>query len=218
MTEIDPWSMSETVAVNPGSVGLPGSIYAPAERVPPLERRLPRVVAGLGLLYVIVAVAEIFYIARAATLADQLNALIISKQFPSMAQSAQLQADDHTVGTVSWIALILLLATLVALGMWQRSLGEALGSVGARRAVFRRARYRYLRIAWVAGLLLSLFLQATTVTRYVDSYPDTVGHDHRYMLLSAARAALGLLVVYFVSRLRRVADEAVGLLNGTFVP
>lgn len=218
MSEIDPWAMSETVTVNPGSVGLPGSIYTQSPQVRPLDRRLPRVVAGLGLLYVIVSFAEIFYIDHAATLADQLNALIISKQFPSMAQSAQLQADDNTVGNVSWIALILLAATLIALGMWQRSLGETLGSVGARRAVFRRARYRYFRIAWLSCLLLSLFLQATTVTEYVDSYPGAVDHDHQYMLLCALRAALGLLVIYFANRLRRVADEAVGLLNGTYVP
>lgn len=218
MSEIDPWTMSETVSVNPGSVGLPGSIYTQAQQVRPLDRRLPRVVAGLGVLYVIMSIAEIFYIDHAATLADQLNSLIISKQFPSMAQSAQLQADDNTVGTVSWISLILLAATLVALGMWQRSLGEALGSVGARKAVFRRARYRYFRITWLSCLLLSLFLQATTVTEYVDSYPGEVDHDHRYMLLCAVRAALGLLVIYFANRLRRVADEAVGLLNGTYVP
>src|SRR6185312_4746127 len=199
MSEIDPWAMSETVTVNPGSVGLPGSIYTQSPQVRPLDRRLPRVVAGLGLLYVIVSFAEIFYIDHAATLADQLNALIISKQFPSMAQSAQLQADDNTVGNVSWIALILLAATLIALGMWQRSLGETLGSVGARRAVFRRARYRYFRIAWLSCLLLSLFLQATTVTEYVDSYPGAVDHDHQYMLLCALRAALGVLVIYFAN-------------------
>ena len=48
MTEIDPWAMAETVTVNPGSVGLPGSIYTPSPQVRPLDRRLPRVAAGLG--------------------------------------------------------------------------------------------------------------------------------------------------------------------------
>jgi hypothetical protein len=218
MTEIDPWAMAETVTVNPGSVGLPGSIYTPSPQVRPLDRRLPRVVAGLGVLYAAVSIAEIFYIDHAVTLADQLNALIMTNQFPSMAQSAQLQADDNTVGMVSWLALIVFAAVLVALGMWQRSLNEALGSVGARRAVLRRARYRYFRATWLVCLLYTLFLQATTVTQYSDSFTNSIDHDHQYMLLCAVRAALGLLVVYFANRLRRVADEAVGLLNGTYVP
>jgi hypothetical protein len=176
------------------------------------------VVAGLGVLYAVVSISEIFYIDHAATLADQLNALIVENQFPSMAQSAQLRADGDTVGMVSWIALIVFGAALVALGMWQRSLNEAFGSMGARRAVLRRAGYRYFRITWLACLLFSFFLQATTVAQYSDSFTSSIDHDHEYMLLCGARAALGLLVVYFANRLRRVADEAVGLLNGTYVP
>lgn len=218
MSEIDPWSMSETVTLNPGSVGLPGSIYTTAPQVRPLDRRLPRVMAGLGLLYAAVSFAEIFYIDHAVTLAQQLNALIISDQFPSMAQSAQLQSDDNTVGMVSWVALAALAAALVTLGMWQRSLNEAFGSVGARRAVLRRARYRYFRVTWLVCLLFSFFLQATTVAQYSDSFTDSIDHDHQYMLLCGVRGALGLLLVYFANRLRRVADEAVGLLNGTYVP
>ena len=218
MSEIDPWAMSETVTMNPGSVGLPGSIYTAAPQVRPLDRRLPRVVAALGVLFAVVSIAEIFYIDHAATLADQLNALIVDNQFPSMSQSAQLRADGDTVGMVSWIALIVFGAALVALGMWQRSLNEAFGSMGARRAVLRRAGYRYFRITWLACLLFSLFLQATTVAQYSDSFTASIEHDHEYMLLCGARAALGLLVVYFANRLRRVADEAVGLINGTYVP
>lgn len=218
MSEIDPWALRETVAANPGSVGLPGSLYPSAQQIRPLDRRWPRVASGLGVLYVIVSVAEIFYIDHAATLADQLNALIIANQFPSLAQSAQLRADDNAVAMVSWVALAAFLAMLAALAGWQRSMGEALGSVGARRAVLARARYPYLRAAWLVSLLFSLFLQATVTSGFIDSYVQEVDHDHLYMLLSALRAALGALVVYFVNRLRRVADEAVGLLNGTAVP
>ncbi|MBR7836462.1 hypothetical protein KDL01_24505 [Actinospica durhamensis] len=175
-------------------------------------------VSGLALLYMILSIAEIFYIDHAATLAEQLNSMILSNQFPSMAQSTQLQADDTTVGNISWITLIVFLALLVMLGAWQRSLTEALGSVGARGAVFRRARYRYLRVVWVLSLLFSLFLQATTTSGNVNSYQDVLNHDHLYMAFCAARAGLGLLVLYFARRLRRVADEGVGLLNGTYVP
>lgn len=218
MSEIDPWAMQDTAAMNPGSVGLPGSVYAPARQVRPLDRRWPRVVAGLGMLYVIVSIVEVFSLGHAATVADQLNALILADQFPSLAQSAQLSTADHAVGMVSWIALAVFLATLVALGAWQSSLGEALGSVGARRAVFARARSGYLRAAWAVTLLFGLFLQATTSGGFIDSYVSAVDHDQLYMLLCAARAALGALVVYFVNRLARVANEAVGLLNGTAVP
>jgi hypothetical protein len=218
MTEIDPWAMPQATAVNPGSVGLPGSIYEPTQRLRPLDRRLPRVVTGLGVLYMIVSIVEIFSIDHAATTAQQLNSLITANQFPTLAQSAQLQSDENAVATVSWIALIVFLAVLVTIGAWQRSLGEALGSVGARRAVFGRAGYRYLRLAWVLTLLFSLFLQATTTNGYVNSYADAVDHDHTYMLYCAVRAALGAVVVYFAARLRRVSEEAVGLLNGTYVP
>ena len=218
MTEIDPWAMPQTAAVNPGSVGLPGSIYAPSPRLKPLESRLPRVVTGLGLLYVIICIAEIFYIDHAATLAEQLNSLILANQFPTLAQSVQLQADDTTVGNVSWITMIVFLALLVMLGVWQRSLTDSLGSVGARGAVFRRARYRYLRLAWVLSLLFSLFLQATTTSGNVNSYQDVLAHDHLYMAFCAVRAGLGVFVLYLARRLRRIANEGVGLLNGTYVP
>jgi hypothetical protein len=172
----------------------------------------------LGTLYAIISITEIFYIDHAATLAAQLNSMIVANQFPSMDQSAALRADDNTDTLVSWVALAALLATLAALGGWQRSMGEALGSVGARRAVLARARYGYLRIAWLVSLAFSLFLQATTTSGYVDSYMDAVDHDHLYMFFCALRAALGAVVVYLANRLSRVADEAVGLLNGTSVP
>ncbi len=216
MTEIDPWAMPHTAAVNPGSVGIPGSIYTPAPRIHPLERRLPRVVGGLGLLFVILSIAEIFYIDHAATLAEQLNSMILSNQFPTMAQSAQLQADDSAIGNVSWIVLAVCLAMLVALGLWQRSLAESLGSVGARTAVLRRAGYRYLRLAWALALLFTLFLQATTTSGNVNSYQDVLNHDHKYMVYCAVRAGLGALVVFWVGRLRRIADEGVDRLNGVY--
>jgi hypothetical protein len=218
MSEIDPWAMREASTLNPGSVGLAGSISSPAERIRPLDRRWPRVTAALGVLSVIVAVAEVFSLDHAAALAGQLNAMILADQFPSTSQSARLGAADNTVGTVSWIALAVFVAAVAALGAWQRSLGEALGSVGARRAVLARARYGYLRAAWLVSLLFALFLQATSTSDYIDSYVDAVDHDHLYMLLNAVRALLGAVVVYFANRLRRVADEAVGLLNGTSVP
>jgi hypothetical protein len=210
--------MPQTAAANPGSVGLPGSLYAATPRLRPLDRRLPRVVGGFGLLYILVSITEIFYIDHAATFAGQLNALIMSDQFPTLAQSAQLQGDDNAIGVVSWIALIVFLAALVMIGVWQRALGQALGSVGARRAVFGRGGFAYFRAAWLLSLVLSLFLQATTTGGNVNSYSDVVNHDHLYMLLSAVRAALGVSVVYCAHRLRRVSEEGVAMLNGTYVP
>jgi hypothetical protein len=218
MSEIDPWEMPQTAAANPGSVGLPGSAYAPAPRLLPLGRRLPRLAGAFGVLYVLVSITEIFYIDHAATLAYQLNALILSDQFPTVAQSAQLQGDDNAIGMVSWIAVIAFLGTLALIGVWQRALGEAFGSVGARRAVFDRAGYPYFRAAWLLCLVLALFLQATTTSGNVNSYSDVVGHDHLYMILFGAQALGGAFVVYFAGRLRRVSEEGVALLNGTYVP
>lgn len=218
MTEIDPWAMPETVSVNPGSVQLPGSIYTSTPRLRPLGRRTPTLAIGFAALYVLFSIVEIFSLDHAATLAGQLNDMITANQFPTLDQSAQLQSDNGTVSDVSWIALAALVATVLMIAAWHASLTDALGPIRAHRALFRHARYRYLQTACALSVLISIFLWATVGKDTVNSYTQVVDHDHLCMLYCGVRVLVGLLVVYFANRLRRMADEAVGLINGTFVP
>ena len=92
------------------------------------------------------------------------------------------------------IALVVFLGTLIAIGVWQRSLNRTLGSVGARKAVFNRAGYVYFRGAWLVSILLSVFLQATTNNNGSGTIQDAVSHDHKLMLYYGLRAVVGVVL------------------------
>jgi len=211
MSEIDPWALPQGGAGTAGTAGIPGT--APQQilqPVAPLNKRLPILVIAMGVLYVIVSLIEVLVINNEVSFANQLlNATDVTQD-----QLTQAQNDDNTISTVSVIALIVFLATLVAIGIWQRSLNRTLGSVGARRAVFNRAGYVYFRATWLISILLSVFLQATTNSNNVDSIQDAINHDHELMLYYGLRAVVGVVLIFFAVRLKKISEEGVARLGG----
>ena len=211
MSEIDPWALPQGGAGTAVTAGIPGT--APQQilqPVAPLDKRLPILVIAMGVLYVIVSLIEVLVINNEVSFANQLlNATDVTQD-----QLTQAQNDDNTISTVSVIALIVFLATLVAIGIWQRSLNRTLGSVGARRAVFNRAGYVYFRATWLISILLSDFLQATTNSNNVDSIQDAINHDHELMLYYGLRAVVGVVLIFFAVRLKKISEEGVARLGG----
>jgi hypothetical protein len=211
MSEIDPWALPGDTALA-GAAGLP--VGAPAYRpVQPLNTKLPWVVIGFGVLYVLVSLVEVYCNYREVTLLNQLNALASGGTAPTQDQFNQLTSDDHAITTVSWIALVVFLGALFAIRAWQGSLNAALGSVGARRAVFNRAGYIYFRGAWVVSILLSVFLQVTTNNDQNASVQDAVNHDHAYMIYFSLRALVGVVLIFFAYRLKKISEEGVARLS-----
>lgn len=212
MSEIDPWALPQGGVNSTGAAaGIPGSAPAPVYRpVQPLNKTLPIVVIALGVLYVLVSVIQVFVINNEISFANQLlNASDVTQD-----QFNQAQSDDNAINTVSIIALIVFVATLVAIGVWQRSLNTTLGSVGARRAVFNRAGYVYFRATWLISILLSFFLQATTNSDDSTSLQDVISHDHEYMLYYGLRALVGVVLIFFAVRLKKISEEGVARLGG----
>ncbi|HTJ71157.1 MAG TPA: hypothetical protein VL551_26675 [Actinospica sp.] len=209
MSEIDPWALPQggpTIT----DAGIPGAAPQQVVRpVAPLNRTLPIVVMALGVLYVLVSLIEVFVINNEVSFANSIDLTNITQD-----QVNQAQTDDNTISTVSVIALVVFLATLVAIGVWQRSLNRTLGSVGARRAVFNRAGYVYFRATWLVSILLSIFLQATTNNNNSDTIQDAINHDHELMLYYGLRALVGVVLIFFAFRLKKISEEGVARLSG----
>jgi hypothetical protein len=177
----------------------------------PLNKVLPILVLALGALYVLVSVVEIFVINNEVSFANSLvNATGVTQD-----QVNQAQSDDNAIRTVSWIAVAVFIATLIAIGAWQRALNRTLGSVGARQAVFKRAGYVYFRATWLASIVVS-FLVQTTNNNDEESIQDAIGHDHVLMFYFGLRAAVGVVLLVFAFRLKRISEEAVGRLTAAY--
>ena len=206
MSEIDPWALPRDGA-NDAGAGIPGA--APR----PLNTGLPILVMVLGVFYSVVSLVEIFMLRNQASLAGTLiNATDISQDQINQAQHA-----DNLVDTVSWAALIIFLATLFAIGAWQRSLNRTLGSVGARRAVFNRAGYVYFRATWLVSILLSFFLSFTSDSAGQTTIQGLIDHDHEYMIYYGVRAVVGLVLIFFAFRLKKISEEGVARLGGAYL-
>ena len=218
MSEIDPWTLPLGRQA-PGAVGLPDAPSSTTRSTAPLMSATPqRVVVGLGLLYVLLSIVEIFLLNHEVTLAGQLDTQITGGQFISSGQTGQLYNDDALVSRTSWIAVLILAGALVAIGIWQRDLSDSLGSVGARRAVFKRAGYPFFRAAWILSIVITVLIQATTTGNGVTDYTlhDIVGRGHDYMLYRAVQAVVGAVLVYYAIRLRRISEEGVARVSGTY--
>ena len=216
MSEIDPWALPQGGGYDAGA-GIPGAAPRfPAPTTAPLNKALPIVVMVLGVLYVAVSLVEVFVLNNEISLANTLNNLVSTGGSPTQAQVNQAQSDDNTINAVSWVALAVFLATLFAIGAWQRSLNRTLGSVGARRAVFTRAGYVYFRGAWLVSILLSLFLSATSSTNNLSTIQDVINHDHEYMLYYGLRAVVGVVLLFFAFRLKKISEEGVARLGGAY--
>jgi hypothetical protein len=190
--------------------GIPGVAPQPVfQRAAPLNRTLPIVVMALGVLYVLVSLIEVFVVNNEVSFLNSVDLTNVTQD-----QLNQAQSDDNAISTVSVLALVVFLGTLVAIGVWQRSLNRTLGSVGARRAVFNRAGYRYFRGTWLVSILLSVFLQATTNSNNVNSVQDAINHDHELMLYYGLRAVVGVVLIFFAFRLKKISEEGVARLSG----
>jgi hypothetical protein len=209
MSEIDPWALPQG-GVSTAGAGIPGAAPQPVlQPVAPLNKTLPIVVMALGVLYVLVSLIEVFVINNEVSFANSLDINNITQD-----QVNQAQSDDNAISTVSVLALIVFLGTLIAIGVWQRSLNRTLGSVGARKAVFNRAGYVYFRVTWLVSILLSIFLQATTNNNNLSSIQDAINHDHELMLYYGLRAIVGIVLIFFAFRLKKISEEGVARLGG----
>jgi hypothetical protein len=211
MSEIDPWAPPRR-GLKDAAAGIPGT--APRPRMimaAPLNKMLPILVMVLGVFYVAVSLVEIFVLNNEVSLADS----IIGANGATQDQVSQAQGDDNTISTVSGIALVVFLGTLAAIIVWQRSLNRTLGSVGARRAVFSRAGYVYFRGAWLISVLLSVFL-STTSNDNENTLQDVINHDHEVMLYYGARALVGVVLIFFAFRLKKISEEGVARLGGAY--
>lgn len=214
MSEIDPWALpqggADTGGYGTNDAGIPGTapqqVFQP---VAPLNRTLPIVVLALGVLYVLVSLIEVFVLNNEVSFANSIDPSNVTQD-----QLNQAQSDDNAITTVSVIALVVFLGTLIAIGVWQRSLNRTLGSVGARKAVFNRAGYVYFRAAWLVSIVLSLILQATTNNNGSATIQDAVNHDHELMLYYGLRAVVGVVLIFFAFRLKRISEEGVARLGG----
>jgi hypothetical protein len=135
---------------------------------------------------------------------------------PFSVTQAQAQSADNTVNSVSVATFVVFIGTLVAISAWQRSLNATLGSIGARRAVFRRAGYAYFRGTWLVSLLLSVVLQVTNSNAENQSVQDVINHDHDYMVYYGVRALVGLVLIFFAFRLKKFSEEGVARLAGGY--
>jgi hypothetical protein len=211
MSEIDPWALPQGAA-GPADAGIPASaaprpVFIPAA---PLNRTLPIVVICLGVLYVLVSLAQVFVLNHEVSLANDLLAN------PYSVTQSQAQSADNAVNSVSVATFVVFIGTLVAIGAWQRSLNTTLGSIGARQAVFRRAGYAYFRGTWLVSLVLSLVLQVTNTNAEDQSVQDVITHDHDYMVYYGLRALVGVVLLFFAFRLKKFSQEGVARLAGGY--
>jgi hypothetical protein len=82
--------------------------------------------------------------------------------------------------------------------------------------VFMRAGYVYFRGAWLVSILLSLFLSATSSTNNLTTIQDVINHDHEYMLYYGLRAVVGVVLLFFAFRLKKISEEGVARLGGAY--
>lgn len=211
MSEIDPWALPQGGAAA-AQAGIPGTAPRPAASpAAPLNKVLPIVVMALGVLYVLVSVVEIFVINNEVSFAN----LLVNATSVTQDQVNQAQSDDNAIRTVSWIAVAVFIGTLVAIGVWQRSLNQTLGSIGARQAVFKRAGYVYFRGAWMASIIVSVLVQ-TTSNSNDESIQDAISHDHVLMLYFGLRAVVGVVLIFFAFRLKKISEDGVARLGRAY--
>jgi hypothetical protein len=209
MSEVDPWALPQGGApIN--DAGIPGTAPRPAvPAVKPMGKIVPIIVMALGAIYSIICLIEIFVVNNEVSLLNSVDLTNVTQD-----QLNQAQSDDNAISGVATVALFVFLAAIVAIAIWQRRLNRALGSIGARRAVFKRAGYVYFRVAWLASLALSLLTQSLSNSNNINSLQDAVNHDHSLMLYFGLRAIVGVVLIFFAFRLMKISDEGVERLSG----
>lgn len=160
---------------------------------------LPIAVMTLSALYVVLCLVEVFALVHRVSLANNL----ISD--PTSVTVDQANSADNLVSGLSVVAIIVFLAVIIVLGIWQRSLRNALAPTGQYQAVLKAARYQVFRAVWLVSILLAIFLRGS---QNLDTPQDVISHDHQYMAYYGIRAALGVLLVFLALQLKRASDNA----------
>lgn len=161
---------------------------------------LPIALLVLCGLYIMLCLVEIFALFSRASLANK----VLTD--PTSVTIDQANSADNLVSGVSLVAIVVFLALLVVLGVWQRSLRKVLTLTGRYRDVLKAAGYQYFRAAYLIMILLAVVLRDNG--NNLATPQDVVSHDHNYMLYFAARAVLGGLLIFLTLRLRRASDSA----------
>lgn len=154
---------------------------------------------ALAGVYILLCLVEIFALNHRVSLA---NRLITD---PTSVTLDQANSADNMVSALSVIAIVVFLALIVVLAIWQRSLRTALAPTGQYQQVLKAARYRLLRGAWLVSILLAIFLRGNGD---LETPQDVISHDHQYMVYFAIRAALGGLIIFLGLQLKRASDNA----------
>jgi hypothetical protein len=200
MSDTDPWALPQSTG-GPGSAGIPAAPYQPPlSPAQPLNRKLPFVVLGFGAAYVVVSVVQIFALGSRVSLVNQaLGGADITL--------AQANSADNLVSGISWAALVVFLGTLIAIRSWQRSLTAAFGPQ-ARKDVFARAGYVYFRATWLISIFLSVALNFGTNGLTDQSPQQVISHDHEFMVYYGLRALVGIVLLVFALRLKKISEAA----------
>lgn len=170
---------------------------------------LPIALLALSGLYVVLCLVEIFALSHRVSLANQL----ISDS--TTVTIDQADSADNLVSTLSIVSLLVFLALIVVLWVWQRALRRALLPTGRYQAVLKESGYQIFRIVWLVSVLLAIVLRGSG---NIDTPQDVVSHDHQYMIYYGIRAALGGVLLYYTVRIRRTADNAVMLAQSGYGP
>jgi hypothetical protein len=206
MSEIDPWALPQGGAAATNA-GIPGAAPYPVfQPIAPLSKTLPIVAMVFGALYVVACLIELFVCNHEVSFLNSIDIANVTQD-----QVAQAQSDDNTVKAVSLLAAIPFWGAIITVAIWERRLTRALGSVGARRAIMKRAGFQYFRALWLGSIVLS-FLVGTGSN--VASIQDAVSRGHELTIFYGVRAVLGVVLVYFAYRLKKISEEGVELLGG----
>lgn len=172
----------------------------PAAAPRPLKpnRGLAIAMTILSAAYSVLCLVEILALAHRASLANQ----IIND--PTSVTVDQADSADSLVNTLSVVALVVFVATLILMAIWQRSLRTSFGPSGRYQAVLKESGYQIFRIVWLVSLGLAIFLRGSG---NVETPQDVVSHDHKFMIYYGLRAALGLVIVYLAVRLVRAVQR-----------
>lgn len=206
MSEIDPWALPQGGATL-ANAGIPGVAPQPAfQPIAPLSKALPIVAMVFGALYVVACLIEVFVCNHEVSFLNSIDLTNVTQD-----QVAQAQSDDNAVKTVSYLAAIPFWGAIITVAIWERRLTRALGSVGARKAIMKRAGFPIFRALWLGSIVISFIVGAGS---NVSSVQDAVNRGHELMIFYGVRAVVGVVLVYFAYRLKKISEEGVSLLSG----
>ena len=187
-----------------GYAGIPA---APLQPIKP-NRGLAVALIILSAIYAVLCLVEVFALAHRVSLANQ----VIDD--PAAVSLDQADAANGLVSLLSIVALVVFLAAIILMAVWQRSIRKTFGPTGRYQAVLKESGYVVFRIVWIITIVLSFFLRGGTY----DTPQDAISHDHESMVYYGLRAALGLLLIYLTIRLARTIQRNLTLVQAGYSP